>query len=96
VAPYLVIPHNPQLNANVRVVNRGDRQMNNKDMPAMPVKVAAEGKANKPPKNFEGLTKLEYAAIHIAQGLLASGTYEGICNATEIAQTSKKMARYLF
>ena len=44
--------------------------MNNKDLPAHPFEYGA--------CTYTGLTKLEYAAIHIAAGLYANGDYAGV------------------
>ena len=57
--------------------------MNNKDMPAMPTR-GADGSLftgndiKYLSQAAAGLTKLEYAAIHIAAGLVASGEFAGI------------------
>jgi len=59
----------------------------NLDMPAHPRNDAVE---------HAGLTKLEYAAVHIAAGIAASGVYSRSQMQTAVPADAAKIARDLF
>lgn len=68
--------------------------MNNRDLSACPDVFNVRMDGNTDPK-FLGLTKLEYATIHLAAGMVAADTN---CNRTirEIKEWSVKLANSIF